>query len=194
MSPSRIPDSKLEAEFHRLADELDRVPRARDVKRSGEYAYSTYLDRYGSIEDALEAAGFSAHRRVNCGPGEIGTEALVDDLRRLGEELGRPPKTSDVETAGEFSLPTYYNYFDSFADALSQAGFPAADGNTIPRELLVDALQELADELGRPPTSTQIIEHCEYHMSTYRDRFGSLNEALEVAELQDSDIADSNRS
>lgn len=193
MNSPRIPDSKLEADLHRLADELDRIPRARDVKRDGEHAYSTYLDRYGSIENALEAAGFPAHSRVHCGPGDIGTEALLDDLRRLGEELGRPPKTSDVEAAGEFSLPTYYNYFDSLGDALSQAGFPAEEGNTIPRELLVDALQNLADELGRPPTSTEIIDHCDYHVSTYRNRFGSQEEALEAAGLLDN-TPDSDRS
>ena len=95
---------------------------------------------------------------------------------------------------GEYSLPTYSNYFDSFADALSQAGFPAAAGNTIPRELLVDALEELADDLGRPPTSTEISDHCDYHASTYRDRFGSIEEALDAAELRSSDFADSNHS
>lgn len=76
------------------------------------------------IEGALEATGFLAHNRVNCGPGSIGTGALLDDLRRLGSELGRPPKSTDIEDRSKFSVPTYYNYFDNLADAISQAGFP----------------------------------------------------------------------
>ncbi|MCU4800265.1 hypothetical protein OB920_07770 [Halobacteria archaeon HArc-gm2] len=123
MGSPRIPDAKLEQDLQRLAEELDRIPRARDIRLYGEYGYDTYLDRYGGIEAALQAAGFDAHSRVNCGPGDIGTEALLDDLQRLGEERGRTPRTSDVEADGQYSLPTYYNYFESFRDALAQAGF-----------------------------------------------------------------------
>lgn len=125
------PNYKLKADLDRLAEELDWVLRARDVNRYGEHA-STYLERYRSIEKALEAAGFSVHSKVNCGPGDVRTDAILDDLRRLGEELGRPPKASNVEAAGEFSLSTYHNYFNRFGDALSQAGFPAEEENMIP--------------------------------------------------------------
>lgn len=190
MSPAKIPDSKLKADLHRLADELERVPRARDINLYGEHTYETYQRRYGGIKEALEEAGLAAHSKVSCGPGSIGIEALIEDLRRLGDQLGRPPNSTDIEEQGAYSLPTYYNYFENLADALSQAGFPAAEGNTIPREQLVDALQDLAHELGRPPTTTEINERNEYHMMTYRDRFGSKEGALAAAGIGDG-ITDS---
>lgn len=37
MSPQRIPDSRLEDDLQRLADELDRIPRARDINLYGEF-------------------------------------------------------------------------------------------------------------------------------------------------------------
>jgi tubulin polyglutamylase TTLL5 len=50
-------------------------------------------------------------------------------------------------------------------------------------EELIDALQELADELGESPTTTQMNEHGRYWSKVYRDRFGSWDDALDAAFL-----------
>jgi hypothetical protein len=50
-------------------------------------------------------------------------------------------------------------------------------------ELLAD-LHRLADDLGRPPTLTDVREHGEYAAMTYYSRFGSWRNALEEAGFQ----------
>lgn len=45
------------AALQRLADELERTPRKRDMDRQGPYSSPTYQDRFGSWNDALRQAG-----------------------------------------------------------------------------------------------------------------------------------------
>ncbi|SFR97681.1 hypothetical protein SAMN05216559_1897 [Halomicrobium zhouii] len=56
-------------------------------------------------------------------PARIPDGTLEVDLHRLGEQLDRIPRARAVEPDGQYSLPTNYNYFESFGDALAQAGF-----------------------------------------------------------------------
>lgn len=50
-------DDELLAELNRLTDELDRVPRSIDMIAYGEFNATTYKKRFGSWDDAVEAAG-----------------------------------------------------------------------------------------------------------------------------------------
>lgn len=67
---ARIPTKDLLADLHRLADALGRVPRKADADADGEYAGTTYLNRFGSWRAALRAAGMAApdadRRAVRC--------------------------------------------------------------------------------------------------------------------------------
>ncbi|MUV87015.1 hypothetical protein GJ631_10660 [Natronomonas sp. CBA1123] len=53
----------------------------------------------------------------------------------------------------------------------------------IPRDTLIEALRDLADELGETPTSVEMADKGEYAYSTYGKRFGSWSEALHAADL-----------
>lgn len=187
MADVNISDEDLLTNLRDLARSLDRSPRVEDIREHGQYDYDTYRRRFGGISEALEAAGIEeTHNRINCGPGNVATEELIDDLRRLGDDLGRPPKTTDVMQGGEYSIATYYKHFETFADALEAAGYPAAPGNFIPRELLLEALRELASDVGSQPSGAEMNEHGKYTASTYRRRFGSWEAALEAASLDET--------
>jgi hypothetical protein len=49
------------------------------------------------------------------------------------------------------------------------------------RKALIAELERLGDELDKPPTSDEMVEYGAYSSRTYKDRFGSWNEALKAA-------------
>ena len=114
--------------------------------------------------------------------GSLSRDELLAELRRLNEELGRVPTTADMTAHGEYSIAPYYNRFESWTAAIEAAGY---EPHTTPvrrtRDELVADLHRLADEHGRPPTNADIQAHGIASPETYRDRFGSLNDALEAA-------------
>ncbi|AUX09314.1 hypothetical protein AArcSl_1685 [Halalkaliarchaeum desulfuricum] len=112
----------------------------------------------------------------------VSTQALIDELHRLTEKLGGPPTLAQLREHGEYSATTYYDRFGSWNNALEAAGYASRDPDSkIPVDDLLEELQRLADELGEPPSAAQMNEHGDYWASTYRDRFGSWNEALAKA-------------
>jgi len=116
---SRRSDDALQKELHRLQDELGRVPSTTDMNDHGSFSSGVYHNRWGSWNEALEAAGLT--------PRTQGTQQsraeLIAELQRLAEDLGRPPKTTDMDDAGTYSHGVYYNEFESWEAALEAAGF-----------------------------------------------------------------------
>lgn len=77
MSPSRIPAKKLIAEIQSIADQLGRPPSLREIDELSSYSRSTYQDRFGSWNDAVEEAGLEPRHS---------STATIED-RELLEEL-----------------------------------------------------------------------------------------------------------
>ncbi|MFD1515747.1 homing endonuclease associated repeat-containing protein [Halomarina rubra] len=65
-------DEEFLAALRRLADELERTPRKKDMDLQGPHSSPTYQDRFGSWNDALERAGLEPNlvhdtaRKVEC--------------------------------------------------------------------------------------------------------------------------------
>jgi len=124
----RIPTAKLVADVRRVAEERGRPPTVAEIRRDGEYAVTTYLDRFGSWNAALDAADLEPRRsRRNAIP----TRELVRELRRLAFRLGRRPRRADMDDHGPYAGMTYYNRFGSWDEALDAAGIRADDGRTL---------------------------------------------------------------
>lgn len=104
-----------------LADELGETPTTTQMNEQGAYTMARYYAEFDSWNEALEAAGVTPTRAERT----TGTtrEDLRTELQRLADELGRPPKTTDVKAESEFSLGRYYNEYDSWSEALADAGF-----------------------------------------------------------------------
>lgn len=184
MPGAQIDREDLLDELRALDDELDRTPRVRDVRREVPYNHETYRRRFGGHTDALKAAGITPDpSTADKGPHPIEEEALVTDLRRLGDELGRTPTIEDVQRDGRYSHGSYYNHFASFQTALEAADFEP--NVPIQRQDLIDALHDLADDLGEPPTSSQMRNHGRYSPKPYRREFGGWVEALNAAGLNE---------
>lgn len=104
-----------------LAESVDDTPTTTQMNSQGAFPMSAYYAEFDTWNEALEAAGITPTRSDRA----TGTtrENLRAELQRLGEELDRSPKTTDVKSKSEFSLGRYYNEYDSWSEALSDAGF-----------------------------------------------------------------------
>jgi len=105
----------------------------------------TVIEHFGAWNTAKRAAGLMPRRFAT-------REELVEQLRRLGEELGRTPTAQDIRTR-RGTMPSaslYWHTFGSLSTALREAGFDVAVGE----ERLERALEQgaaLARRLGRLP-------------------------------------------
>jgi nucleotide-binding universal stress UspA family protein len=110
------PTTDLLDELQQVADEHTTPPRYREMDTHGEYAARTYVNRFGSWNAALTAAGFT--------PGEeksIPEAALLAELQRLRESLGHRPTPDEVREHGEYGVATYQRRFGSWSNAIVAA-------------------------------------------------------------------------
>ena len=143
----RYTDEQLLEELRASADRLGRSPTMKEFAAdSGARVHpQTVIEHFGTWNAAKRAAGLVPRRFAT-------REELLDVLRRLGEELGRPPNARYLdERRGQVpSKSLYWHTFGSLAAALREAGFDVAVGE----ERLERALEQgaaLARRLGRLP-------------------------------------------
>ena len=176
----RISDEQLRTALQDLADDLGRTPMTAEMNEQGPYSTPTYRDRFGSWAEALRAAGLGANLYQN-----ITLEQLLLALQDLADDLGRTPTTAEMDEQGRFSSATYLSRFDTWDDALRAAGLGVKQGRNgspnISQEVLLDALRELAGELGETPTAAKMNKQGQFSSSTYKRRFGRWNDALRAA-------------
>lgn len=113
---ARISEEQLLAALNEMAAARGATPTFQEMERDGAYSPRTYVDRFGSWNDALGAAGLEPR-----GSGKVSDADLLDDLRRLRNELGTQPVADDVRERGEYSLATYQRRFGSWSGAKDAA-------------------------------------------------------------------------
>lgn len=113
--------SQLTEAIVELAESVEDTPTTTQMNNQGAFPMSAYYAEFDTWNEALEASGITPTRSDR----STGTtrDDLRAELRRLGDELGRTPKTTDVKSESEFSLGRYYNEYNSWSEALSDAGF-----------------------------------------------------------------------
>jgi len=172
---SKIPRDELIAELNRVAQKLDHNPRTSDMREKGEYSSTVYTDRFGSWEKALEAADMEKDYMK-----QIPKEDLIDELNRLNEQLSHTVRAVDMEKHGAYSITTYTSRWDSWNNALRDAGIDPPNRGATAKELVID-LRSVGNDLGRAPTAQEIDTLGEFSRGTYIHRWGSWNEALRAA-------------
>jgi hypothetical protein len=143
----RYSDEQLLEELRASAERLGRSPTMKEFAADpGATVHpQTVIEHFGSWNAAKRAAGLVPRRFVT-------REELIAVLRRLGDELGRPPTARDLdERRGAIpSKSLYWHTFGSLTSALREAGFDVAVGE----ERLERAIEHgaaLARRLGRLP-------------------------------------------
>jgi len=143
----RYTDEEILDELRAAAERLGRSPTMREFADDPEARVhpQTVIEHFGTWNAAKRAAGLFPRRFLT-------RDELLEQLRGLGERLGRTPTARDLAAGGR-SIPSaslYAHTFGSLADALREAGFEVLQGE----ERLERAIEqgvELARRLGRLP-------------------------------------------
>jgi hypothetical protein len=143
----RYTDDEILEELRAAAKRLGRSPTMREFAQDPEARVhpQTVIEHFGTWNAAKRAAGLFPRRFLT-------REELLEQLRLLGEDLGRTPTARDLTARGR-SLPSqslYAHTFGSFGNALREAGFEVLQGEER-LERAVEQGAELARRLGRLP-------------------------------------------
>lgn len=112
-----LPDAVLLADLRRVAEavspETVSVSRYRDL---GTHDVGTFLDRFGSWRDAMDAAGLELSKHTG-----ISDERLFANILTLWEHYGRQPRRRELEGPPSTISPgPYWRRFKSWTVALEQ--------------------------------------------------------------------------
>lgn len=114
----------------------------------------------------------------------LADEQLLESVRDLADDIGSAPTTTDMRAHGPHDTATYFDRWDSWGDVLAAAGLsPDENPHTVSDSELVAELASVASELHHAPRTSDIKDLAEYHVDTYRARFGGLEQALQRAEV-----------
>src|SRR5438445_3966149 len=143
----RYSDEQILAELRASAERLGRSPTMREFAADSETTVhpQTVIEHFGSWNNAKREAGLVPRRFAT-------REELLQLLRDLGEELGRPPTAKDID-ARKGAMPSkslYWHTFGSLTTALREAGFDVPVGEER-LERAVEQGVELARRLKRLP-------------------------------------------
>ena len=117
-------------EFLREIADRRTPPSKLDVKESHGPSPSTYKNRFGSWNEAVEEAGLNPRKRRTSDT--YSKEILIKWIHLFVDECGYAPIGRDIRGWNGPSLGTYYNYFDSFDHAVREAGYEPGDGRPSP--------------------------------------------------------------
>jgi len=174
--------AELKEDLQRIADELGRAPKMKDVNSSDDCASGgSYQKEFGSWNKALESVGLEIN------PVRKTRAELKEDLQRIADELGRAPTAKEMEYRDDCAATSTYELrFGSWNKALESVG---VEPNQIQlrksRAELKEDLQRVAEELGRSPTANEInsSDDCA-STEAYRNEFGCWNNALKSVGLE----------
>jgi hypothetical protein len=150
----RYSDEQILGELRASAERLGRSPTMREFAADAETTVhpQTVIEHFGSWNNAKREAGLVPRRFAT-------RDELLQLLRELGEELGRPPTAKDID-ARKGAMPSkslYWHTFGSLSTALREAGFDVPVGE----ERLERAIEQglvLARRLKRLPKFTDWAE------------------------------------
>ncbi|WP_245724165.1 homing endonuclease associated repeat-containing protein [Natronorubrum texcoconense] len=117
---------------------------------------------------------------------EVTQGDLVQEIQRFAEIIDEPPTEPLVTAYGEYEPTAYETVFDSWNQALEEAGFDPTDvpdwsNRKYTNTGILDAISNLAEKLGHPPTTTEMNEHGDVTGGIGSLRFGSWANAIRFA-------------
>jgi len=106
---------------------------------------------------------------------------LMDVVEQLASELGHIPDTNDMRDSGEFDPEIFYGHFDGWDQVIRKSSINV-------RELLIEDIREVADELEKQPSQSEFDEngrHGGHQINLEFDNWQDAIDAADVAEVSD---------
>jgi superfamily II DNA or RNA helicase/very-short-patch-repair endonuclease len=120
---------------------------------------------------------------------EPSEERLLAELRRLRDVVGDVPTKGDLQTHGKVDIAAFEAVFGTWSDAVRSAGFrpKGSSRRQFTREEVLDGIRDVAEVVGRPPTTEDLNDHAPFSASVIYNDFDSLADARAVAGVDDVD-------
>lgn len=179
-SESDVPVISLFNEIHRLKNQYDGIPTAEDMKEHGVYDPEKYLKIFINWEHAIQKSDVRTDGRRNK---RVPVKDLIAEIGRLYRKNNRVPVIDDMEEDGRFSITPYRNSFSSWNKAIKIAGFEPKKPASISDGELIAELQRINHEIYDELISSHMSEYGKYSTTTYIDRFGSWEQAVQAADI-----------
>jgi 5-methylcytosine-specific restriction endonuclease McrA len=172
-----VSEEELIADLKRVASELKtNVLSGIDYKRKGKYSQTTFANKFGSWEAALEKANLKRSGNFN-----LTDEELIKDLIQVATSLKKDSLTqAEYDQDGKFNSGTIKNRFNSWNKALKQAGLKIKKLIGITEDQGFENLEEVWVKLGRQPHRSDMQKPLSKYSGAYYERkFGTWRKALE---------------
>lgn len=163
-------------EIRDLTEDLGHVPTTGEMEKRGGLSPTPARVHFDSWSDAIRAAGFHP---PDTGP--ISADEAIRAIQELATELDRTPTAGEMDELGDCSVGVVQRIFGSWNKGLRRAGFTPNLECNVPREQLVEEVQALEEEVGHPPSTTDLRESGTYALGTYHQRWDSWEEVLAAA-------------
>jgi 5-methylcytosine-specific restriction endonuclease McrA len=115
----RLAEDELLGEVRRVANELGETPSVTQMETLGQIYPSVYIKRFGSWNDAIEAAGLDPTPQ----PSRIKKETLLTELQNVIDSIDDVPTAEEFETYSEYSRGPYLREFGSWNEAIRALGY-----------------------------------------------------------------------
>lgn len=112
----------------------------------------------------------------------IPNEELISELKSVADLLGHAPSLKEFEKFGAYSFGPYEKRFGNWSNTLNTAGLDTAESKTsISKQDLLNDFERVGRKLSKTPTSDDIDEHGEYCSYTYKNRFDTWSDLVEIS-------------
>jgi hypothetical protein len=138
---------------------------------SGGHSTDDHLEEFNSVEETLETAGCRVRK------------VLLNDFKRVRDEVGGVPTRSEYREHGIVPLSTLIRHFDSWEAVVwsTDSKQPSSNSNGTKREKLIAELQRLDDGTNLFPYGNKVGTRGKYTFTEYTDEFSSWEAALNAA-------------
>ncbi|MDF9747938.1 homing endonuclease associated repeat-containing protein [Natrinema salsiterrestre] len=156
-----------------------------------EGANTEEVTAHSGVSSKLEKPATQEQTKDRIGQVEVTEDALVKEIQRFAEIIDEPPTEELVISYGEYESTAYETVFESWDQTLEEAGFNPADvpdwsDRKYTNAEILGEISDLAEELGHPPTTTEMNKYGDVTGGIGSLRFGSWANAISLAGL-DSD-------
>ena len=165
--------------------ELGNTPTVHDMNKVIPNARYNYLSYFSSWDDAIKSANLPKRQKTkkSINSKKTFTKAkLISILQSKAKELNKTPSALELQDVIPNTWYTFARHFGSFNNAIKEAGLtPTIEFHKFTKEELIQILKDKYNELGKIPTSDDMINP---NKNLYIQYFGSWNNALKESGLK----------
>ena len=164
------PDDTTRQDLSDALEKLKRTDKKKTIKNFSEctnYNQGHIYHHYNSWNDFLLENDLQPNRR------RIDDNEMINELKKLGEELGGTPTAKEMDEMGDYASSLYEKHFNSWNSAIQKAGFELNKCDDFSKEDVVEHMEKID-----PKPKCEDLDKVPFSIQTVRKFFSSWNDLL----------------